>query len=328
MFNNNLKNKFSFTTSFFEAATNKTVNRMSHAFMLTGSDPVAQYQIAMNVAKILNCENYPDVHNCNCINCSWIKQNRHPAVITISPIDYTMAKEGKSKTVISIEQARYLKNSLATSSNYHRVIIFMDAVEGSEYKSKYNELNEDYLDDIISPPQIDVSSEEERIWIPQPLTYKVFNAAAANSLLKTIEEPGNNTTFFFLTKDKEDMISTIVSRCQVIPATPKEIKRYSTDILAEFLNTFPPKTELDAILASEKFIEISKNENISVEILLNSFQEHIRQIIILNAGSKQTILHLTKLIKKIEQTKKEIINYVNINAALESLFFSMVKDNI
>lgn len=47
-----------------------------------------------------------------------------------------------------------------------------------------------------------------------PLNQVNFPEATSNALLKTFEEPPKNTTFIFLTNDKTDIISTVVSRAQ------------------------------------------------------------------------------------------------------------------
>jgi len=80
MFSEKLKTEQPFATKFFEAALNSKNGKLSHAYMLTGSDPMAQYNLAMRIAKILNCQNNASA-DCTCTNCNWIKQNRHPAVI-------------------------------------------------------------------------------------------------------------------------------------------------------------------------------------------------------------------------------------------------------
>ena len=53
------------------------------------------------------------------------------------------------------------------------------------------------------------------IWMPEKL-----NTAAANKLLKLIEEPPNNTVFILVSEDEEQILSTIKSRCQVLHFPP------------------------------------------------------------------------------------------------------------
>lgn len=53
------------------------------------------------------------------------------------------------------------------------------------------------------------------VWMPEKL-----NIAAANKLLKLIEEPPNNTVFILVSEDEEQILSTIKSRCQVLHFPP------------------------------------------------------------------------------------------------------------
>lgn len=49
-----------------------------------------------------------------------------------------------------------------------------------------------------------------------------FNASSANTLLKFLEEPEDNILGFFITTNKENVISTIRSRCQIISCMYKD----------------------------------------------------------------------------------------------------------
>jgi hypothetical protein len=59
-----------------------------------------------------------------------------------------------------------------------------------------------------------------------------FTEEAANALLKTFEEPPERVTFFFLTKNKEDMLTTIISRAQsfYVPSNLEEPRDYPPEV--------------------------------------------------------------------------------------------------
>jgi len=350
LFSKKLKIEQPFATKFFEAALNSENGKFSHAYMFTGSDPMAQYNLAMQIARVLNCQNsyrhceqskvipnsinnewiassqasLSDDNNCTCVNCSWVKQNRHPSVITISPIDYCYGNEGgKPKTEITIAQSRYLKRALSTASQYHRVIIFTDAEEGKEQASKAAALWKNYEGE-LTPPCIDMSEEMRENWIPKPLTTKVFDSAAANSLLKTIEEPSGNITFFFLTKDKEDMIETIVSRTQVIPMPSRNKETLDLSILENFFKVFPPKNNAEAIAYSERLLELAKENACAEKDLLIIMQEYMRGLLKANAKNKEISVKIIENIEKIQQAQNQITNYVNTQAIFDSLMLGLV----
>lgn len=52
-----------------------------------------------------------------------------------------------------------------------------------------------------------------------------LNPAAANSLLKFLEEPDSNTIALFTTNNLDGVINTIISRCQIIKLNNDEVKK-------------------------------------------------------------------------------------------------------
>jgi len=322
LFTEKLKLNQPFATKFFEAALNAQNGKLHHAYMFTGSDPMAQYNLALQIAKILNCTS--KLPNCTCTNCKWIKENRHPAVITISPIDYLYGNDdGKPRTVITIGQARYLKKALSTASQYHRVIIFTDAEEGKEQEKKAETAWLNYRDE-ITPPSLDISEDERSTWNILPLTHKTLHAEPANALLKSIEEPSAKITFFFLTKDKEDMIETIVSRTQVIPVINQNREVPDISILENFFKVFPPKNTEEAIAFSERLIVLAKENSCTEEDLLVIMQEYMRRLLRANSENKAISEKIISNIEKIQQAQNQILNYVNTQAVFDSLLINLI----
>ena len=111
MFNPVLKKKFEYFTNYFEAAMQNTKRSFAQSIVLYGQDSVAQYCIALDIARQLNCLNETDKGkaDCNCRNCNWIKNNQHPAILTISKNDNKPSDDTSSK-VISIKQTHMVSN--------------------------------------------------------------------------------------------------------------------------------------------------------------------------------------------------------------------------
>src|SRR5574344_1380370 len=115
------KENYTFLTNYFETAI--TSNNLSNAIIFCGNDVFAQYYFAMALAKAANCE-FDAKENCECLNCKWIKDNKHPEVITVSKVDN---KNDDSKTVISLSQIDFVKDNLVSKTQNQRFIIFCDA---------------------------------------------------------------------------------------------------------------------------------------------------------------------------------------------------------
>ena len=58
-------------------------NHLAHCILLWGQDITEQCQIALEIARLLNCKKSGTV-DCECLNCRWIREQSHPSVkITI-----------------------------------------------------------------------------------------------------------------------------------------------------------------------------------------------------------------------------------------------------
>jgi DNA polymerase-3 subunit delta' len=304
IFYEKMKAKYPFASKFFELALMGADSRFAHGFILCGNNISYQYKMALDIARYLNCTKDKTL-DCDCINCNWIRENAHPAVITISPIDYIE----KPKTKISVEQIRNLRNSLGVTSPYHRVVIVTDA----------KEVESDFP---FSAPRAS-SEQKDRIWTPSGLNYSVFGRSPANAMLKILEEPSDRVTFFFLTQNKDDLLPTIVSRCQSVSLVSQEPDNTDSSVVSEFLEAIPYENEAKALSMAEKWQELSKE--IPPEKLLNMMQKLVKDNIMVNACDRNFALHSMELLKKFETAKLQLKSYVQPQNVAQSLFLSLKK---
>lgn len=272
---------------YFNNGINSTGKNIAHCILFYGSDIQAQYDLALEIARMLNCtgDHTPD---CQCLNCKWIRENNHPAVLTISKVD-NKPSDDNSKTVISIDQARMIKNDLLVTSDYHRVLIFCDKDKEGNVAG-LNQLN--------------------------------FQADAANALLKTFEEPPSNTTFFFLTKDKSDMITTVVSRaqCFYVPSMQDEDRDFSfvKDAMDGYL-----KLERNEVLDfNDKILDLAKM--IEPQIVFTQMQNYIEFLLKANIDNLSLKVKLIADLKAIEKAKQENRLNINIQTIVETLSFKLI----
>jgi DNA polymerase-3 subunit delta' len=155
--------------------------RIAHAYIFMGQSGVGKRLIAVEFAKILNCnvDDFVkmDAGACGkCISCRKIEKNIHP---DLHFIDFSMQakleeEDAEKQKALKIETIRYMQKEVATKIH--------------EGKWKFF---------IIEPAE-------------------KMNAAAANSLLKTLEEPPENTIIILIAKHKETIPQTILSRSQTL----------------------------------------------------------------------------------------------------------------
>ena len=312
MFKQYLKDEFPFATNFFESALKHSDTKFFHSFLLIGSNPIAQYDLALEISRYLNCQNKENFKTCECLNCKWIKENKHPAVITISPIDYIEGhSDGKPKSVISVDQIRHLKNTLAMTSPYHRIIIFTGAEEKNEN-----------VDLPFASPAIK-DNNEKRNWMPTGLSQKIFKASPSNAILKSIEEPNDKVTFFFLTSNKEDILPTIISRSQCINVISNKIPYLDISPIENIIKKIPPKNEAEAVILSQEFLDLSKNY--TLDTLLDMLLEYFKKLLEQNSNNKIISIKIINIIEKVNKAKLESFSYVSPQSLVESLFLSLIK---
>lgn len=211
-------------TRYFEAALRS--HHLAHAYVFTGQPLGQMYQLALDLAQVLNCENPASTTKAcgNCRHCRWIQDNAHPNVITVSRFTYLAPEPSGKKsahTTISGGQISQLITQLSLSTSDRRVVIFTDVDEVPASEASSGSHGEDHSYDPlhwVQPYEWRSQHEDSgKTLVLHPLTQRVFNQTAANRFLKTLEEPTPNTLFIFLTDSESSLLDTIVSRCQVLP---------------------------------------------------------------------------------------------------------------
>ena len=259
-----LSDKYPFLVNYFTEMINSFGHPHPQSILFYGNDFEAQYNFAKEIARLLNCkQNKSD--DCSCLNCKWIRENAHPAVILVSRCDYK-PDDDDSKTVISIKQSTQIKEDLINASEFHRVYIFCDKDESGNICG---------------------------------LNSQNFQAETANSLLKIIEEPQSGVTFIFLTRYIDDLLSTIISRsqCFFVPSVNK--KNYDYSLITEIFENYWEFERKELFDISQKLQDLTKEYSV-IEIL-DSIQNYIFSLLKSNPKEKRFIDD----IKTIEECKKQ-----------------------
>ena len=278
---------YPFLMDYFKTGVQSPDRNIAHCILFYGNDIDAQYEIALEIARLLNCK-LDGKLDCNCLNCTWVKSNSHPAVLTYSKND-NKPSDDDSKTLFSINQARMIKNDLAVTSEYHRVLIFCDKDADGNLGG-------------LNPTN--------------------FSVDAANALLKTFEEPPSNTTFFFLTKDLSDMISTVVSRSQCFFVPSKKDEPQNFDLVKELLDGYLELERSEVLEFSEQLLNLLK-ENNPIEVF-TQMQNYMAALLKNNLKNKHLKIRLIKDINAVEKAKKEHKLNINIQTIAETLGFALI----
>lgn len=283
-----LSDKYPFLTNYFKKGIQNKLNNkgvpIAHSLLFCGNDLESQYILAKEIARELNCTG-DHTNNCQCLNCRWIRENTHPAVLTISKIDNKPADD-ETKTVISIKQSEMIKNMLMTTSEFYRVFIFCDKDENGNIRG---------------------------------LTPQNFQEETANSMLKIIEEPNDRIMFIFLTSNKEDIISTIVSRSQCFNISKGEREDFSFESIKPIFQDYWNFERSKVFDISQTLINLTKE--IPADKILEEMQNYILSILKNNPDNISFIDDL----KQIETAKKEINLGMNPQNVFDNLCLKLIK---
>lgn len=162
--------------------------RLPHALLLKGAQGIGKLDLAINFAQSLLCE-HPASNGLACGSCNachWFGQNSHPDFRLVQPDAMASSEEGEEKA-------------------------------GGKKTSR--EIAVDQIRDLSSFANLSAHCGGYRIVLIHPA--EAMNNSAANSLLKTLEEPTEKLLFLLVTHKPQQLLPTILSRCLAIPvATP------------------------------------------------------------------------------------------------------------
>ena len=293
-YNNEISQKYPKLLKYFESGIQDDNKNISHCLLFWGPDIKSQCELALEVARLLNCSKDGE-EACDCLNCRWIKEQTHPAVKIYTRLDFKDGTDDedstKGKKNINISQAKSIINELAVTSDYHRVYIFCDRDDDGNLL---------------------------------PLNQVNFPEATSNALLKTFEEPPKNTTFIFLTNDKTDIISTVVSRAQSF-FVPSKLEDNCTYNLVESVISNYWQIGRGKVLDFENNILKLMSENEPMEIF-TQIQNYMLATMKANSENKQLFYRLMRDIKFVEDAKLQIslTPAMGLMAVVENLAFKMI----
>jgi DNA polymerase-3 subunit delta' len=132
-----------------------------------------------------------------------------------------------------------------------------------------------------------------------------FNPAAANALLKTLEEPQPNTVIILLSSKPEALLTTIRSRCQRLPFQ-RLPKQRLTEILSDRLDLDETEAAVLAALSDGSFKKaLGQNK----ELYLEKRRELLRDLLALSSGSS---IPMFKLAETLAADKEQLTDILEI----------------
>jgi DNA polymerase-3 subunit delta' len=230
--------------------------RVSHALLLLGHEGSGNLPLAIAFAQYLICENKADEDSCGkCPSCKKMEKFAHPDVSYSYPVA-PKEKISKPKSVDYIAQWR----SALTENPY---MSYTEWMESLDLDNKQGLIAAEESADIIqrlSLKSVEAEFKIVIIWLPERM-----NSASANKLLKILEEPPDNTLFFLVSENYELLLTTIVSRTQLV-----KVGKISDESM---MSVLLEKHHLDKTIARRVVHRSDGNYNDALKLIENDSSE-------------------------------------------------------
>lgn len=258
-------------------------NRVPHAMLLYENAASGGLALACAFVQYLNCQNPVNGDSCGeCPSCRQMQKLVHPDVHFVFPVntggeisgDHPVSEQGMSPF-----RKLFAENPYFTEQELYSALgIESKAGNISVYEAK----------SIVSKLALtSVSGGYKAIVMFLP---ERMNQQAANKLLKILEEPPAKTVFMLVTQSPEDVMTTIVSRCQgmrilpfdrslLVPADPQD---EICQLWKSMLQALISRNLLDALESADAVASLGSREKQKAFCLYAS--EQVRKIFLVSKG--------------------------------------------
>jgi len=191
--------------------------RLPHAYLFHGPDGVGKDAVAIELARVLHCERGGEEACGECDSCVKLGTLQHPGVrfITALPVGKDEDKDDGPFDRLTAEEMRAVQNELQEKGRdpYRQVAI--PRATGIKISS---------IREIRREAPLSAGGHKRRVFILSHA--EMLTSVAAHTLLKTLEEPPPNCMLILTTPNREELLPTIISRCQQVrfdPLTEEQI---------------------------------------------------------------------------------------------------------
>lgn len=280
--------------------------RIPHALLFDGPEGTGKLPLAIAYARYINCENPSDTDSCDsCPSCNKYKKLIHPDLHFVFPIIKGTLSKAVCDDFIKEWREFVLDCAYFTPVQWYS-FIGKEKGQGVIYSEEAGE--------IIRKLNLKTYEAEYKcmiVWLPEK-----FHPVTANKLLKILEEPPDNTVFILISENTDDVLQTLLSRCQLIKIPSiDDVSLYNS--LKEMYSNPEHEIRNAAMLADGNFIKArsvieNSEEN---QVFLNHFMSLMR-----NAYQKK----ISELI-----TWSEEISRISLEKQKEFLLYTLriIRDN-
>ncbi len=247
-----------------------TQERVAHAYLLHGPDGVGKRAVAYEMARALQCPEQADEACDACPTCRKTRRMVHPDVHVNLPHPWSQEKDRDEEDMG--KRIRRLGDNPYAAIDYVRRPSLADPSETSNQQVYYR--IDQVRQDIIQP--MSLARGEGAYKVNVLIDAEKMREEAANTFLKLLEEPPPQTVFLLTTNRSEQLLPTILSRCQQLrfdPLLPETIEQ----ALVDRENMAPDEASMLSRMADGSYsraLELAENDALmtSRELVLDYFR--------------------------------------------------------
>ena len=202
-------------------------NRISHAQLFLSQAGTHSFALAVAYAQYICCQDRKEEDSCGvCPSCVKFEKLAHPDLHFLFPNCITQ----KVKKDPDSRQFANDFRDFVFAKNYH--IDIEDWLSELEGENKQASINIRDCSNVIQQNSIQSYEGGYKIFI-----FWCFDRlyhAAAPKLLKTLEEPEQNTLFILLTENQDKILPTIISRTQLVIIPPLSQDTIAQQLIKDF----------------------------------------------------------------------------------------------
>ncbi|WP_288881396.1 DNA polymerase III subunit [Pedobacter panaciterrae] len=269
-------------------------NRISHAQLFLSSEGSGALPLAIAYAQYINCLDKQADDSCGeCSSCRKYERYIHPDLHFSYPF---FASKDVRTAVDVLDEWR----SMVLADPYFDMDIWRSKLSA---ENKQANINIAECHDIIKKLSYKAFEAETKVlimWLPEYLDKE------GNSLLKIIEEPPQNTLFILVANNQEQILSTLLSRTQIVKIPKLPDATVESYLMDEFGLSENQATEYSFLadgnlIEAKQLVANTQNEN------ADKFAEWLRM------GYGNRVLDLTNFVDQIagwgRENQKNFLKY-------------------
>ncbi|TXH23313.1 MAG: hypothetical protein E6Q95_00415 [Chitinophagaceae bacterium] len=297
-------------------------NRLAHALLFLGREGAGALPLAIAFAQFIVCERRngftpPSTNQgmdlfgpapepepqaplndaCGiCASCVKASQLQHPDIHFSYPV---ITKKGSSTPPISTDYITEWRQFISQTP-YGNAYDWLQLI-GAE--NKQGNITARECNEIIRKLNLKSFESEYKVlilWLPE------FLGTEGNKLLKLIEEPPAKTIFFLVAENEEQILSTILSRCQLI-----KVPMIDDDAIA---NALVQHKNLNADLAQKIALQSQGNFHEAIQLLADAENDWFGYLrdwlnVILKTGPIGQVAWVENISKLGREQQKQFLQY-------------------